>query len=515
MTRAQSQRSGGARAAAPHPWGSGTSPRALSLTILLTLVLHLGFPAPVRAQLLRYELGRRVQNLEAAWDAEGNETRRTAALPLIQEAVKNFFSLNQTEAALKIIQARWQLVGGEIPLQQTLAEQLIFEPKARLVDLRDLNSFSVVAKGFRSDLGLPKMNFKYELRAGDGKLIAAAETMLPLDPCPLNVLPAIPPPVSGDGALDVTLVFDEQQIPIARHTITLVADLKPRLKALRDELAQFDQAKPVRTTTASESLRDQLGVLTSLAKGDTLETNYPAWSLLQDAESLLGEMKQQVARPRLPRRGQYWRTLVADSGAKATVRIWVPDLVTDAHPPPLVIALHGVGGSENMFFDMLGVGKVVRLCQERGWPIIAPRQSLLGGVGLSLEQLVAEVRQLYPVDTTRIFLVGHSMGAMQAVKLTDQAIATQGSIRPALIAALGGGGNATNFSEMKSTKFFVGVGKLDFARRGGIQLVDKLRRAGVPDVEFKDYDDTEHLLIVQTALADVFRACDGIVQRNK
>ncbi|MFM7845425.1 MAG: hypothetical protein ACKPEY_14490, partial [Planctomycetota bacterium] len=304
-------------------------------------------------------------------------------------------------------------------------------------------------------------------------------------------------------------------IPVARHTITLVADLNPRPKALRDELVKFDQAsKPVRETTASESLRDHLKILASLAKGATLETDYPAGRLLEDAESLLGDIQQQVARPQLRQRGQYWRTLVADSGAKATVRMWVPELGSDAHPPPLVIALHGVGGTENMFFDMLGVGKVVRLCKERGWPIVAPRQSLLGGVGLTLDQLVAEVRKVYPVDPSRIFLVGHSMGAMQAVKLTDQAVATQGSVRPALVAALGGGGNATNFTEMKSTKFFVGVGKLDFARRGGIQLVDKLRRAGVPDVEYKDYDEAEHLLIVQTALADVFRACDRVVERH-
>ncbi|MFM9117696.1 MAG: hypothetical protein ACKOU6_16210, partial [Planctomycetota bacterium] len=308
--------------------------------------------------------------------------------------MKNFFALNQADAALKISDARWQLEGGTIPPQQRLADQLMFEPTARLVDLRDLDSFQVVGKGFRPDLAIFQLGLRYELRDATGKIVAEASTQMQLDPCPLKLVPNQAPPTPGDGSLDVTLLVDQRSIPVARHTITLVADLNPRLKALRDELVKFDQAsKPVRETTASESLRDHLKILASLAKGATLETDYPAGRLFEDAESLLGDIQQQVARPQLRQRGQYWRTLVADSGAKATVRMWVPELGSDAHPPPLVIALHGVGGTENMFFDMLGVGKVVRLCKERGWPIVAPRQSLLGGVGLTLDQLVAEVRK--------------------------------------------------------------------------------------------------------------------------
>ncbi|MFM7846652.1 MAG: hypothetical protein ACKPEY_20805, partial [Planctomycetota bacterium] len=164
MIKAISPGSDACRSAAVMRERSVPARLALLLTLILTHGLVLGFPAPVRAQLMRYELGRRVQNLEAAWDAEGNEPRRAAALPLIQEAVKNFFALNQADAALKISDARWQLVGGTIPPQQRLADQIMFEPTARLVDLRDLDSFQVVGKGFRPDVAIFQLGLRYELR---------------------------------------------------------------------------------------------------------------------------------------------------------------------------------------------------------------------------------------------------------------------------------------------------------------------------------------------------------------
>ena len=77
------------------------------------------------------------------------------------------------------------------------------------------------------------------------------------------------------------------------------------------------------------------------------------------------------------------------------------------------VAFHGVGGSENMFFESYGHGAIVDRCRERGWLLVAPKSTAFGG-SPALE-IVDELARIYPVDLKRVMLVGHSMGAGQAV----------------------------------------------------------------------------------------------------
>ena len=64
--------------------------------------------------------------------------------------------------------------------------------------------------------------------------------------------------------------------------------------------------------------------------------------------------------------------LPGDEVAADVVRVQVPRDMKKGQSVPLVLALHGAGGSENMFFDGYGDGKVARLCAERGWLLAAP-----------------------------------------------------------------------------------------------------------------------------------------------
>ena len=85
-----------------------------------------------------------------------------------------------------------------------------------------------------------------------------------------------------------------------------------------------------------------------------------------------------------------------------------------------MVALHGASGSENLFFEGYGRGAIVRLCRERGWLLVAPRLSVFGGT-YPIPELVDEVARLYPVARKQVFLVGHSLGAAQAVLNTSKA----------------------------------------------------------------------------------------------
>src|SRR5690606_5165427 len=135
--------------------------------------------------------------------------------------------------------------------------------------------------------------------------------------------------------------------------------------------------------------------------------------------------------------------------------LFVPAAPPRADRAPLVIAVHGAGGSENLFFDGYGDGKVVQLAAPRGWFVVAPRNELSG---IDNAALAASLAERYPIDLTKVFLVGHSMGAMAVMQN-----ASRTPDRFAAVAALGGGGSVRRSDALTKVPFFVGVGSRDFA----------------------------------------------------
>jgi poly(3-hydroxybutyrate) depolymerase len=113
-------------------------------------------------------------------------------------------------------------------------------------------------------------------------------------------------------------------------------------------------------------------------------------------------------------------------------RLYVPRSYTPAKAMPLVISLHGLGGTEDAFFEAYG-RKMPELAELRGYIVAAPLGYRVDGAyGVSLGanpadaaakrtrefseqdvmQVVDAVRQQYTIDPRRIYLMGHSMGAI-------------------------------------------------------------------------------------------------------
>ncbi len=113
-------------------------------------------------------------------------------------------------------------------------------------------------------------------------------------------------------------------------------------------------------------------------------------------------------------------------------RILVPPAYTASKPFPLIVALHGLGGTEDSFFTNYD-GVLPRLAAERGFIVAAPlgyRVDGFYGWGVgnppadpeqrrsrqrSEDDVMAVlklVREQYNVDPNRIYLMGHSMGGI-------------------------------------------------------------------------------------------------------
>ena len=107
----------------------------------------------------------------------------------------------------------------------------------------------------------------------------------------------------------------------------------------------------------------------------------------------------------------------------------------------------------------------------------------------------------------KIDVIGHSMGAMQAI-----ANARRAPTRFAAVAALGGGGRIEAGDAISGVAFQVTVGSLDFARGPARALALALER-NEADVEFVEVPDVGHVLVLQDALPRVFAWLDAPSKR--
>lgn len=88
----------------------------------------------------------------------------------------------------------------------------------------------------------------------------------------------------------------------------------------------------------------------------------------------------------------------------------------------------------------------------------------------------------------------------------------QVSLHPQLIkaaVALGGGARLGDAEPLRPVRWFVGAGDADFGRSGAASLARSLEKSSVP-VIYREYQNVEHMVIVQAALDDVFKFLDDV-----
>jgi predicted esterase len=463
-------------------------------------------PSALRAQGERFETGQRLRGFETAWDAQKDPAARRRTLALLEPLTRHFFAQRIDEVARLLDAARHALRSADEPPEAVRwAESFYAVPAGRLLEIGADELTVTLEPFYKVKAEAPKeaaLRLTL-LRAGGGDVLARHE--VPITGVPLKAkLPlkgvAVP---EGDHLLRVEVVAGGKALAgEAEQTVSFAADLNLRLGALRKAVAV--SPAPL-ATTDSETVRQSAALLEGLAEGRTLETNFPAARLLAETEAAVKAAQVGKGYYGSRKAGQFWLKLATARGS-VPVRLFAPEAAKEGKPLPLVIAMHGAGASENLFFEGYGNGAAVRLCRARGWLLVAPRGDVWAGPPVA--EVIDEVARLYPVDRKRVFLVGHSMGAMQAV-----GAAGQSPERIAGVAALGGGGGAKKSEAIKKVPFFIAAGSRDFLLPMARSLRDALGKAGVENVVFQEYPDVEHLLVVQVALPAVFAFFDAAAKK--
>ncbi len=452
-----------------------------------------------QAQPERYDAGRRLIAFEQAWDQQRDEAARKRSIPHMKNALTNFFASKYGEAARYLDAARNSLTSSEPPSECVAwAESLSFRPEKRLIDDSDFNLRVDIKQLYALNAQLPgRLKLSVRLLGDPGAQIHMQEAQsLPHDIA--FSLKSVP---EGDHRVEVTLTAGEQLLTRFGYQLSVVKNRDQRLLALGEAVEKLPTEG---LNTEQRTLKAHASVLMRLAGRSVLETDYPAHRLLVEAEALAA-LPADTRHFTASKTGQFWLTLATAKG-EAPIRMFVPSQVSAGKPVPLVIAMHGAGGTENMFFDAYGHGEVVRQCEQRGWLLVAPRANFIGMAPIAA--IVDELAKRYPVDTKRMFLVGHSMGAGQAV-----ALAQQSPERWAGVAALGGAGRVSKPETFHQVPAFIGCGTEDFALNGTRAMAKSLQAAGLDNFVSKEYPDIEHILIVQVALPEVFRWYESLPSR--
>jgi predicted esterase len=461
------------------------------------------------AQQDRYEVGQHLRAFETTFEAYWDKLAdRKRAVPHLWRATPYFFASRWGDAAKALDDARLALLSeNEATPEVAWAESLYIQPEQRLLDTGAKVLRVNLKQFYKIDKPMPKESqIRFTLFTETGKNLAesgpVAIQQLPDNYVLQLQLDQVP---EGDYRLRVEVLVAGKVVAGEEQTVSFAATLGKRLTAL----AQGVRALPNKNQSVEgESVKELESLLADLGAGETLETDYPAARLLAEAESALAAVQAGKTYYGGDKTGQFWLALPVEKGS-IPARLFVPEEANQGKPLPVVVALHGVGTTENMFFEAYGRGQIVELCRKRGWLLVSPRSPSFV-FRSPVAEIVDALAGRYPVDKSKVFVIGHSMGAAQAVAAVQET-----PDRIAAVAALGGSGRVNGGGKIKEVPFFVGVGENDFALEGSRQLAKNLRKDGVATVDFHEYPGIEHVTIVQMALAEVFAFYDRIARPNK
>lgn len=205
-------------------------------------------------------------------------------------------------------------------------------------------------------------------------------------------------------------------------------------------------------------------------------------------------------------------------------RVYVPKTYSATAGAPLVIALHGLGGNEDSFFDQYS-RVTPQLAEQHGFLLAAPNgfrvdgfygSSIMGSGDAAArrrveysEKDVLEVLRLmkaaYNVDESRIYLIGHSMGAIGTWALGAKYAGTWAALVP-----FSGVGAPALAERMKAIPQFVVHGDNDATVNvsGSRNMVAALKKAGA-NVTYVEIPGGSHTDVVVPNLPRAFEFLAG------
>ena len=230
--------------------------------------------------------------------------------------------------------------------------------------------------------------------------------------------------------------------------------------------------------------------------------------------------------PFATRTGDFKRHYLLDAASEILpYRMYVPTSYNGTRAYPLIIALHGLGGTEDSFFDGYD-RKFPGLAEQHGYIVAAPLGYRVdGGYGWGIGNPPADattrrlqdlseqdvmrvlelVRKQYKIDDSRIYLTGHSLGAIGTWKMAPKYPDIWAAIAP-----FSGSGVPATLERIKAIPEFVVHGDADptVNVRGSRTMVEKMKEIGI-DVTYIEVPGGNHGSVVAPNFDGLFKFFDA------
>jgi hypothetical protein len=254
------------------------------------------------------------------------------------------------------------------------------------------------------------------IRADDGKTAAIVDQPLKLVAGAAPPVVTIPQPNAAIGAYLVQIVAPNGSV---------VA--QTRWNVALNSLDAFRQTNALRLRgmyNLSPTMAQALGA--AIARNNLLsdqpdESDPGRWAVNPIELSMMVDSEIQLLLkgedPYSRRIGDTWRTVQAGV-MQVPVRIYAPEAAGSDTPIGLLIALSDAGGDESTFMDGCGLGQIRKLADDNSLIVVTPNTDWVLRNPGSLESIIIGIGKDYAIDTHRIYLLGHSLGAVPVAQMT-------------------------------------------------------------------------------------------------
>lgn len=386
------------------------------MVTLASFALAIALQSPSGFVATRYELSERLKRLDVAWMAAPDSARRSAAIDPLHEAVKLRPPMRMPEAAQALDDATARLENRRLRPSDALNVRPatpFCEPGAT-VNLKITWEYP------------PSSVLPVTVGVGSQQIDVKAGQTASLSVNPWLINPESPRLNREVGFLLPIRVGSDQRYVY----VSFVRKLNERLNRLKGLLSSFvsDTAKLLEGFQNNPS---------------TMETELPLIQLLFNAEAV-EDGKTKVSD---------FESIYYARHKNTVLRAMFPKEKPDG-PINVVVAVHGAGGSENMFFESYGRGLAASEAVKRGWAFVAPRAG-----STCVNDALDWVSSVRGVTIGKVFLLGHSMGG--GVVLSGKF-----SVVPAAVAAFAPAALKVS-DDLASVPLYVAVGKQESVLRSG------------------------------------------------
>lgn len=221
----------------------------------------------------------------------------------------------------------------------------------------------------------------------------------------------------------------------------------------------------------------------------------------------------------------YDDTLVVNK-IKRSFRVYLPDTYQKKFPTPLVIVLHGTGKSKEQVEILTGMSlkaekeKFIVLYPDaigspRSWDVVIDNEN--NNDIMFIKGLIKLIQRQYNIDSRRIYVTGHSNGAMMAYKIVIEVPDTVAAMAAVNGTIVNNGMQSSQSNDSKTSIFIINGRKDPIVLPGGkVQKdstywwpIDKTVNYWVQAKKCKTSESTVSQLYKNRVLSTTYFSCLG------